>query len=55
MRQHDGAAGAHRFGRDDLVRQAVLQHPMLMDARFMSERVAADDRLVRLREAADLV
>src|SRR5438132_13347705 len=32
---------------DDLVRARVLQHPVLVDAGLVRERVCADDRLVR--------
>ena len=42
------------LGAHDLVRLAVLQHAVLVDARFVRERVRADDRLVRLnRKAGD--
>src|SRR6266540_4595660 len=37
-----------RLRRHDLVGQPVLQHAVLMDAGFVREGVAADDRLVRL-------
>src|SRR5207247_10384860 len=32
----------------DLVRELLLQHAVLVDARLVGERVLADDRLVRL-------
>ena len=44
-----------RLGRHDLVGQRVLDHAVLVDARLVGERVAADDRLVRLdREAGEV-
>src|ERR1700704_7104112 len=36
----------------DLVRPLVLQHPVLMDAGLVRERVCPDDSLVRLHEVA---
>ena len=41
-------ADADLFGPHDLVGAAILQHPVLVDAGFVRERVAADDRLVGL-------
>ena len=44
-----------RLGRHDLVGQRVLDHAVLVDPRLVGERVAADDRLVRLdREAGQV-
>ena len=40
------------FGPHDLVGAAILQHAVLVDAGFVRERVAADDRLVRLNAFA---
>src|SRR5688572_11867557 len=37
-----------RFGGHDLVRDGGLEHAVLMNAGFMRESVATDDRLVRL-------
>ena len=49
------AREADRLRRHDLVRQRVLEHAVLVDARFVRERVASDDRLVRLdREAGQV-
>ena len=45
-RQADGG-GVH-----DLVGRALLQHAVLVDARLVRERVAPDDRLVRLHRVA---
>ena len=39
-------------GVDDLVRLAVLEHAVLVDARLVRERVPADDRLVVLDRVA---
>ena len=48
LAEHQHAAvGADRLRRHDLVRRAVLEHAVLMDARLVRERVGADDRLVR--------
>ena len=43
-----GLLQADHFRLHDLVGRSVLQHAVLMDAAFMRERVAADDRLVVL-------
>ena len=43
-----GAGNADVFRPHDLVRRAILEHAILVDAGFMGERVAADDRLVAL-------
>ena len=44
-----------RLRRHDLVGQRVLDHAVLVDARLVRERVAADDRLVGLdREAGEV-
>ena len=48
-----GARHADLLRSDDLVRQAVLQQAVLVDARFVRECIAAHDRLVRLGEDAD--
>ena len=40
------------LGPHDLVGAAILQHPVLVNPRFVRERVAADDRLVRLHALA---
>ena len=39
---------AHVLGAHDLVGAAILQHAVLVDAGFVRERIAADDRLVHL-------
>ena len=45
---------ADAFRRHDLIGGGVLQHAVLVDAGFMREGVAPDDRLVRLHvEAGD--
>src|SRR5438876_443839 len=49
------ARDPHLFRTDDLVREAVLQHTVLMDPGFVGERVAADHRLVGLRKDPDHV
>ena len=41
-----GAVEPDILGADDLVRAPFLEHAVLVDARFMGERVAADDRFV---------
>ena len=41
-----------RRGVHDLVRRAVLEHAVLVDAGLVRERVAPDDRLVRLHRVA---
>ena len=41
-------AQADALGRHDLVGGGILQHAVLVDAAFMGEGVAADDRLVGL-------
>src|SRR5690242_18771102 len=45
------------FWPHDLVSRSILEHPVLMNARLVSERVLADDGLVTLhghaRDAAD--
>ena len=41
--RHADVLGAH-----DFVGAAILQHAVLVNAGFVRERVAADDRLVRL-------
>ena len=40
--------GAHGLGRNDLIGGGVLDHSVLVNARFMGECVPAHDRLVRL-------
>ena len=49
LAEHD-RVGLEPDGRrvHDLVRRALLQHAVLVDARLVRERVAADDRLVGL-------
>ena len=49
------AAGADHFRRDDLVRQTILEHAVLMDARLVGERIPADDGFVGLRKHADFM
>ena len=40
--------------RHDFISNGVLQHPVLMDAGFVRERIVSDDRLVGLnRHAGD--
>src|SRR5262249_47489702 len=42
------------LGPENLVSGMVLEHPVLMDARFMSERILANDRFVtRNRHSGD--
>ena len=49
-----GAGNADVLGPHDLVGRPFLEHAVLVDARFVGERVAADDRLVALhRQAGD--
>src|SRR6266702_5188691 len=56
LAQHQARArDPHLFGADDLVREAVLQHAVLVDPRFVSEGVAADHGLVGLWKDADHV
>src|SRR3954447_18788045 len=45
-------AKADGLGVHDLVRPRVLEHPVLVDAGFVRERVRADDCLVRLHDVA---
>ena len=53
LAQHQRRArDPHHLGPDDLVGEPVLQHAVLVDAGLVGEGVPADDRLVRLREAA---
>ena len=46
---------ADGFGAHDLVRLMMLEHPVLMDARFVGKRVRADDGFVRLDDHAGIV
>ena len=49
LAHHQGrAAEADGFRSHDLVGAGMLQHAVLMDARFMGEGIGADDRLVGL-------
>ena len=49
LAQHQvGLGHADVFGTHDLVGRSLLEHPVLMDARLVGERVAAHDRLVAL-------
>ena len=51
--EHQTRGGdAHQLGSHDLVGEAVLHDAVLVDARFVGEGVAPDDRLVGLREHA---
>src|SRR5579859_4236401 len=45
-------ARTHILRIDDLVRALVLEHPVLVDAGLVCERVRADDRLIRLHDVA---
>lgn len=50
-----GAGESHVLGTHDFVGGTILQHAMLVDARFVRERVLPDDRLVPLHlHAGDL-
>mmetsp|Transcript_11203 Transcript_11203/g.28731 ORF Transcript_11203/g.28731 Transcript_11203/m.28731 type:complete len:415 (+) Transcript_11203:471-1715(+) len=49
------ALKADRLRRHDLVRLAVLQHAILVDARLVREGVGAHDRLVRLHRHSAVV
>src|ERR1043165_8436888 len=42
-----------RLRRHDLVAKRIINHTVLMNTSLMSERIAADDRLVRLHVKAD--
>ncbi len=54
--QHQlGLIDAHIFGAHDLIRGLVLQHAILMNARFMRKRIRTDNRLVRLHDNARVV
>ncbi len=45
--EHDRTLGnADRLGRHDLVRERLLDHAILVHARFVRERILSDDRLV---------
>ena len=53
LAEHDRVRLQADFGRvHDLVGGALLQHAVLVDAGLVGERVAADDRLVRLDRVA---
>jgi hypothetical protein len=53
LAEHQRRAGnADHLRPDDLVGEAVLEHPVLMDARLVGEGVAAHDGLVGLGEDA---
>ena len=53
LAQHDRVAlQADGRGVHDLVRGALLEHAVLVDAGLVRERVAPDDRLVRLHRIA---
>ena len=54
LAEHDRrhVVDADRGGVHDLVRRALLQHPVLVDAGLVRERVAPHDRLVRLHGIA---
>ena len=49
---HPRADQADRLRRHDLVRRALLEHAVHVDARLVGEGVGADDRLVRLHHEA---
>jgi hypothetical protein len=53
LAQHQlGLAHTDRRRIHDLVGGPLAQHAVLVDARFVRERVAADDRLVELHGVA---
>ena len=48
LAEHEArAVGADGFGSHDLVGRTMLEHPVLMNARFVGKCIRADDRLVR--------
>ncbi len=56
LAQHQARArDPHLFRADDLVREPVLQHAVLVDPRFVGEGVAADHGLVGLGKDTDHV
>ena len=43
------------FGSHDFIGCLMLQHAVLMNARFMRERIRADNRFVRLHDHACVI
>ena len=49
------ARDTHHFRPHDFVGLRVLEHAVLMDARFMRERIRTDDSLIRRHDDAGVV
>ena len=50
-----GLIDAHIFGAHDLIRGLVLEHSILMNARFMRERIRTDNGFIRLHHNARVI